>query len=398
MSRRLLAAGGTPCHSQSQILMREFIHACLYDESGGFFARESPVVAPMKQGPVWGVRSKEEYYEYVASQYRKGQNTFLTPSEIFSPLLGQCVAHYVMHEFPEGVRIVEIGSGSGTMALDVITEMKRHSYQLGSFTSVEISKVLSARQGARLGHANHGDVYRSIHADATQRKTWEQFEDGVPTLIIGMEVLDNLAHDKVQVSRSGVWQQTLVDMTERREVLAPVTDETIGKVLDSYETNYRDTRRPIRDTVMKFLLDATGVPDPVWLPTGAFQLFDAVRNVRHEMLLCDFDFLPGVVLAGENAPLVSSVKDGRAVDRGELLSAAGRNDIFFPTRFSLLGKIYEDAMGGRATRVETMKHRVFVERVMAHSPELRASATLSDTWCPLLEDYENTSCARLSTL
>ena len=377
-------------------LMREWIHAMLYDPHEGYFAKAEHPVAPMTEPiPFKTLSSRSEYLKYVAAQYKTLGNKWLTPSEIFSPWMGRAIANHIASL---GVRrVIEIGGGSGTLAVDIINFLKQpHVYDRDfSYTSIEISKTLSETQQRRLNAAGHGDVYFSRVADATKESTWEKDADfETPVLVLGMEVLDNLPHDKV-VRVDGIWHQTRINTDRSEEVLEPVTDdELICRTLDAYES-MQENQSATRDTIFRWLLDRTGTPDPVWLPTGAMSLLAALRHIpNHDILLGDFDYLPNVVVAGENAPIVSNTVDGRARDRGELLSAAfGSVDIFFPTNFRLLSAMYKSVHLTGTSKVEKAGH--WLERAL---PDGLDSITCLDGACPLVEDYKNTSFARFSTL
>lgn len=376
-------------------LMREYIHAMLYDPLDGYFSKEEHPVAPVDIIDFTSLANRRDYLAAVAGQYRTLGTKWLTPSEIFSPWIGRAIASHIASL---GVsRVVEIGSGSGTLANDIIDHLKELKYtsdRTFEFVSIEISKSLCRSQTERIS-ASHGDVYRSQHADATREETWRQFADERPTLILGMEVLDNLPHDLV-VQVDGVWHQTRVAVEGEalREVLEPVADDApICRTLDAYESIQGEQTR---DSVLRWLFDMTGTPDPVWLPTGAYALLRAIRHVpNHELLLADFDFLPNVVIAGENAPIVSSTVGGRAVDRGELLSAPfGSVDVFFPTNFRLLSAMYRSMHPTGQVCVE--KAGSFLQATLPEGdqPLIRTQ----DGAAPLFDDYENTSFARLSTL
>jgi hypothetical protein len=381
-----------------QPLMREWIHAMLYDPQDGYFSNKAeqplaPLSSPIEFSKLAG---RQDYLERVAGEYRTLGTKWLTPSEIFSPWLGVALASHIART---GVRrIVEIGSGSGTLALDVIAHLKAIGYGSDfSFTSIEISESLAETQQRRLREAGHGDVYFSRVADATKDSTWiGQGDSERPTLILGMEVLDNLPHDKV-VEVDGVWHQThvVVDGEAPREVLEPVTDdELISRTLDAYESIQGERTR---DSVLKWLFNMTRTPDPVWLPTGAQSLLSAIRHVpNHELLLADFDFLPNVIIAGENAPIVSSTVDGKAVDRGELLGETpfGGVDVFFPTDFRLLSAMYRSMHPTGRVCVE--KAGSFLRAALPEGDHDGIRAR--DGSCPMLDDYENTSFARFSTL
>ena len=389
-------------------LMREWIYSMLYDPVDGYFSKHKAPVAPMTSPiPFPSLETRHDYLAYVAAQYATLETKWLTPSEIFSPYLGRAIANHIASL---GVtRVVEIGSGTGTLARDIVDSLKAREYadRKFEFVSIEISKSLSERQAARMEGAGHADVYRSRHADALLESTWRQFADEQPTLIVGLEVLDNLPHDKVQVV-DGVWHQTRVQVQQReafgetlREALEPVTDDgPILRALDAYErVKSAPAQRTTRDAMFKWLLDATETPDPVWLPTGAEQLVRAVASTvpNHELLLGDFDFLPGVAIAGEFAPIVSSTVDGKARDRGELLSAPrGSVDIFFPTDFRLLAAMYEQ-VGAGGCAVEIFKAHEFLGNLVAGDLDVLTACTLADGSIPLLSDYANSSFARLSS-
>ena len=165
-------------------------------------------------------------------------------------------------------------------------------------------------------------------------------------------------------------------------------DAPICRTLDAYESIQGEQTR---DSVLRWLFDMTGTPDPVWLPTGAYALLRAIRHVpNHELLLADFDFLPNVVIAGENAPIVSSTVGGRAVDRGELLSAPfGSVDVFFPTNFRLLSAMYRSMHPTGQVCVE--KAGSFLQATLPEGdqPLIRTQ----DGAAPLFDDYENTNLA-----
>jgi hypothetical protein len=401
--------------------MREWIHDMLYDERGrGYFAKDESPVGPLAEPlALRQLADRDAYLACVAEQYAALGNKWLTPSEIFSPWMGRSIASFIASSQPNGRqgyrRIIEVGSGSGTLAKDICDFLKPLYGNAFSYTSIDISKALSETQRARLDAAGHGDVYEARHADATQESTWRGLvPDDSPTLILGMEVLDNLPHDKLVRDGNGVWNETVVVQTEEglREALRPVTDDVpILRTLDAYE---RLSQPSVRDRMFQWLLDATGTPDPVWLPTGCFQLLSHIAHhvPNHEILLADFDFLPDVVIPGENAPIVSSTVEGKARDRGELLSAPrGSVDIFFPTNFALLEAMYTGFLdlGGHQQQQHHQQQQQRITRegrfqkassfFHAHLPEQdRDASTTQDGFCPLIADYENTSFAHLRSI
>lgn len=69
-------------------------------------------------------------------------------------------------------------------------------YQTASYTSVEISPHLASAQAEKvLSDGKHGSSYQVLQQDATSCSLWDSV-DQQPCVILLMEVLDNLPHDK----------------------------------------------------------------------------------------------------------------------------------------------------------------------------------------------------------
>ena len=69
-------------------------------------------------------------------------------------------------------------------------------YQACKYTSCEISPVLAKRQWERLVKTNcHGRRFDVEVRDAADRGSWGA-PDPEPCFVLGMELLDNCAHDK----------------------------------------------------------------------------------------------------------------------------------------------------------------------------------------------------------
>ena len=69
-------------------------------------------------------------------------------------------------------------------------------YQTASYTSVEISPHLASAQTEKvLRDGKHASSYQVVQQDATTCSLWDTV-DQQPCVILLMEVLDNLPHDK----------------------------------------------------------------------------------------------------------------------------------------------------------------------------------------------------------
>ncbi|KDD76562.1 putative S-adenosyl-L-methionine-dependent methyltransferase [Helicosporidium sp. ATCC 50920] len=197
------------------------------------------------------------------------------------------------------------------------------------------------------------------------------------------------------------WRQVVVEKratgraTEGSVVLSektvPITDPLTLRCLTAHESLKAPSRRK-SSFIASLLHGILGPPpvEPVWLPTGALQLMDTLCAVRpnHTLLAADFDELPDVVVPGVHAPLVASTERGKTLDHATYLLPPGTADIFFPTNFELLGKLYRQAAargqgGGEARALKSAEF-------MKEWAEEGATA-VADGYQPLTEDYTNTS-------
>ncbi|GAB4824262.1 hypothetical protein N2152v2_011308 [Parachlorella kessleri] len=352
---------------------------------------------------------------------------------------------------------------------DWLRQHQPELYASCHYTCIEISPSLAQRQQQRVAAA-------VVQQDGGSEAAWGPPSEE-PCYIIMMEVLDNLAHDRVWRQRAGEpWQQTMVATSEgggsssiigsggfaspppqqhqllqggqevarmeqqqfflglegRRcsvwrgqsfeEVLQPATDPLILRCLDAFE------QQPASEASsgggpawtlppLQRWLDALLVGDPegeaVYLPTGCLQLLDTLHRVRprHHLIAADFDALPEVIIPGQNAPLVATTVGGQTTDHRTYLVPKGTADIFFPTDFSLLARLYQEAAqrakrgpqhsldgpkagagsssaAQQARRAQHMKTADFMRRFAAGEA---AMAQTQSGYNPLLEDYTNTS-------
>ena len=404
------------------MLLRDFIKASLYDPVHGYFCKKVAPLAHLEEPiPFHKLADRNAYYEAVADQYAALQSHWLTPAEIFTPHIGNSIASYISGRVEskrreEGwdgpVNIVEIGAGTGTLAHDVLNWLRSHRQDLYGqckYTTIDISGTLSEQQEQRVKGAGHAsDVFQACVGDACEADTWERYGEN-ECFIIGMEVLDNMPHDKVVCveddSGEMVWMESCVEfeddvMFDRdpQEILRHVSDATIMGVFKAYmDMNESQSQGLSIDSTFKWLLDISRQPEPVFLPTATALLFDSIQKTvpKHELIFSDFDFLPDVVVPGENAPIVSSTIDGKARDRGTLFAPFGSSDIFFPTNFEFLKVLYSHSRrnmpgaGGQEGSSAAL-HCKASEFFSSHVPDI-AKATTKSGFVPLIEDYSNTS-------
>jgi hypothetical protein len=144
--------------------------------------------------------------------------------------------------------IVEIGGGTGALALSILDHIRDHApqglYDRTTYVCVEVSSPLAAAQRSAVAvEGGHARAFVSVVGDATERKTWDAVAKVVPGMgvvrsgdgfgggseaaatatgaqpppvpprvfVLAMEVLDNLPHDRVERAAPGQpWLQTAV--------------------------------------------------------------------------------------------------------------------------------------------------------------------------------------------
>lgn len=399
--------------------MRDYIHKSLYDEKEGYFCRSVSPVGYLKDPiPFHELSGQEEYFDWVRQQYDDLERHWLTPVEIFSPHVGSCLGSYMLSRLESSkmgdpLRIVEIGGGTGTLSRDVLEWLRQHHedvYASCRYTSIEISSNLAEMQENRVKQDH--SMFSVVQGDAADPSTWSNVQtDSANVVVIAMEVLDNLPHDKVTevIEENGdhLWVQSLVyDSAQTREaegrpteVQVLMDDPYIRRALHTWIQHKEEGKQHhslfsfTRDIFDRFI-DSSGVVDPVFLPTGALQLFDTLHSCvpQHQLIAADFDHLPDVVIPGKNAPLVSSRIDGSTKDRSTIFVPLGSADIFFPTDFSYLSQLYHDSAihcHGRSDHIaRSIKAKEFFETELQEDRHLTQTAS---GYNPLLDDYTNTS-------
>lgn len=171
------------------------------------------------------------------------------------------------------------------------------------------------------------------------------------------------------------------------EVLQPAHDPLIQRCLQAL---YPRVQKPSyasghsSRSMFGWFQDVLGLPndaqDPldVWLPTRCLQLLDTLHAAlpSHSLITADFDALPDIKVPGRNAPLVSGRSaDKCSVDYDTVLVPWGSADIFFPTDFDDLQKLYKAAVAEAQAgqQVEQQQFHGAVEGSVQQQPQERGS-------------------------
>lgn len=274
--------------------------------------------------------------------YDTRQGQWLTPVELFKPhyshILGNfCTEQAKLFDSDEAFEIVELGCGRGTNAsliLSYLKEIKPAMYnKLRSYTLVDSSPPLHALQKDLLADGDHASKLRfelMDLVDVAEKRRSLISKSATPTIVLGLEVLDNLPHDKIRGKTRKKLEQAEVHREKNgsncSEVFTPLTDPLLQKVIDKV---------PIYVS-----------PYPRWVPSVACGVLHHIVQQRRNvaLVLADFDWLPPPDLDPDISLMhKSELADGEPIvtdmsgkDHECYLTAPSHCDILFPTDFERL--------------------------------------------------------------
>lgn len=201
----------------------------------------------------------------------------MTPVEIFKPYYAQAIAKYMidvikgrnqMETFNANnpFSLTEVGGGNGSCAvgiLDFLRDNYPELYEHTRYEIVDVSKPFHEMQKKVL--ANHASKVKLVNQNFFEYKG----ASNAPGFFIGLEILDNMPHDKLVVDDQGiireVWVQEQQDGFVARD---PFTKQPIEM------SPLVESKRPIGEpTLLKYLEIICGhhgldpsfltLPDPV---------------------------------------------------------------------------------------------------------------------------------------
>lgn len=201
------------------LLTRDFIYNSLYGTNGYFSNASQDVIGSAATTSQQFINfpqllGKSEYQHVLKKLYDASPHGWLTPAEVFAPWYSFAIGKYVLDKL-SAIRageqgggsnfrrtplvVFEIGGGNGTNAKHLLDYVKQAAPQIHremSYTILEISPVLQSKQCEVL--QEHAKVARSVCVDAMQvSEAAAGLADDRPCFVVGLEVLDNLPHDKV---------------------------------------------------------------------------------------------------------------------------------------------------------------------------------------------------------
>lgn len=314
----------------------------------------------------------------------------------------------VGHKQKKYLKIVECGAGRGTNAF-LILERLRKIYpevytSLNSYTLLDTSATLQALQNAIVSPL-HGEKVEYIHQDLGddnidfRNLVATNVCDDTQVVMIGLEVLDNLPHDKIMRSNSPSQSRSASYETCDHYFQAEIKHSSTK----STQTHLEEHFVPLTDRLIKTVIN--DLPDFApdrnvarWIPSVACRLIrDVYQNVPDaHLIFADFDFLPPPSNLNNEAfsrsfdaewgPLVTDMK---GLDYACYLGSSDLCDILFPTDFDLLAR-YVELHGHSGLKVETFKQGQFMKMFGGKEISL-ATSWINPSYSPLIEEFMNCS-------
>lgn len=392
--------------------MREFINDCLYNKSYGYFCKNVNIFQSPRAIPFAQLKDQDDYCRHLKNLYNadtsiRFHQLWHTPSELFQPFYGRAITNFLLKSAEtsnEPLVIYEIGPGNGTLAANILKTLKYdfpEIYKRTEFNLIEISAHLREKQKAKLIplYSDHVRFPNISILDPNQ-----SFKEDRRCWVLGMEVLDNLAHDLIKFrNEDGALMEAIVNTNN---------SAAYGSIPGKYWREFREAReegvlryvamgdslgwkwaslkgKPLRRALERLNpFDYINPWSCEFIPTDAFRLQQNLHKhfPKHSAIFSDFDELPDTV-PGHNSPVVQTRFRGVTVPCSSVLLERGLFDIFFPTNFHRFAQIHTAMRPGYRHTVQ--KHSDFL-RQWTDSADLKKTATKSG-YNPMLQDFENVS-------
>lgn len=395
-------------------IMREFINDCLYNKSYGYFCKNVNIFQSPRAIPFAQLKDQDDYCRHLKNLYNADTSNnsnfhqlWHTPSELFQPFYGRAITNFLLKSTEasnEPLVIYEIGPGNGTLAANILKTLKDEFpqiYKRTEFNLIEISDHLREVQKAKLIPL-YSDHVRFPNISILVPK--QSFTEERPCWVLGMEVLDNLAHDLIKFrNEDGALLEAIVNTNN---------SAAYGSIPGKFWREFRESRdesvleyvamgdalgwkwASLKGNPLRRALERLNPFDYInpwsceFIPTDAFRLQKNLHKhfPKHSAIFSDFNELPDTV-PGHNSPVVQTRFRGVTVPCSSVLLERGLFDIFFPTNFNRFTQINVALRPGYRHCVQ--KHSDFL-RQWANISDLKKTSTKSG-YNPMLQDFENVS-------
>jgi SAM-dependent MidA family methyltransferase len=344
-------------------------------------------------------------YQY-KKLYKQNHGQWLTPVELFQPHYSKILLNWMRHileqQGDDQCHIVELGPGRGTNAKIILQTLERDHPDLFAkvqYTLVDTSMSLLSLQQEFLSdftNNNNNTAVRFCQRDLMHVAQGDQ--ELLPfsndrTIVVALEVWDNLPHDKIRM-KNGVLEQAELFRADTKEPLQ-------NNELDDQSIELEEVFMPLTDPLIQDVLDVTPEYIPrqgiAWIPSVACGVLRRLQRDRPQsaLLIADFDWLPlgnfdqsrgrVSVPARKGEPIITCMND---IDHPCYLQAPTESDILFPTDFRTLAT-FAKRIWGDSSNVKVYKQRDFLT---THGPDIvKATTNWLSGFSPMTADFDNCS-------
>lgn len=345
----------------------------------------------MDFGSLWG---EFHYRHQVGKLYAKQEGRWLTSVELLRPFYSRCIANFVAASTTDTtssanqeIEIVEVGGGRATNASVILSHLQQAHPKVYErvrvYTMMDASPSLLELQRKTMEQTDHSEKMRFERKDmihvAEKKLPFLEHSD-VPTVLIACELLDNLPHDKIRVTKAGKQIDQAEVTTDLQEHFVPLCDGLLEQVL-RIAPQYTQERL-------------------VWVPTVACAILHQLHEERPNstLMLADFDWLPPPDLTQQQEEQLRSsiwaagepiVTDMEGNDHPCYIQSPDHCDILFPTNFHHLASFVANSWKIQKNSVTVHKQGDFLQ---LHGPEqVQATKSWWTQFNPLLHDFVNCS-------
>lgn len=386
------------------MLFRHFVGKRL----GAYYAQASDsVVGSIEQSriPFMSLLGEYHWKRLYRRLYDENKGQWLTPVELFKPHYSNILGDYVIERFgsilhfSSGLEIVELGGGRATNAvivLDYLREKRPDIYEVVTYRIIDSSPSLHQLQKdiiATTDHAERVVCQLKDALDVAEGKFDFVGDSPAPTVLLCLEILDNLPHDKIRI-RSG-------NLIDEARIRWPSGEEDLAVQLA--QEDVEEIFTPLSDSLIRKVIQTSPLysrSQYMWIPTVACGLLSKFLKERpnSSVLLADFDYLPApdqltgegsierLSVRAEGEPLVTSMD---CVDFECLLRAPPNCDILFPTDFQKLASFLSNVQKPHRRKVNVYKQADFL--LFQNFEEVQKTRSWISGYSPMIHDFGNCS-------
>ncbi|KAI9295160.1 DUF185-domain-containing protein [Neoconidiobolus thromboides FSU 785] len=342
--------------SSVKLLTRDFIDDSLYNPNYGYFSKQAVIYSPENKIELTKLKDSLEFMNQIALRYKEieldlsqvndiSRQCWHTPTELFNPYYGYAIGNYIIQSYLKNgydkLVIYEMGGGNGTLMKNIMEFIRmnyKDIYDKTEYNIIEISQQLSQEQEKNNQLELNEEMKLKCKVVNCSIFDWEnKIEDN--GYFIGMEVLDNFAHDVIKLNQNGeAYEEViLIDKNQQYEqVYQPVQDNIISEYLTILK---QINCYPQLEWQYQYLPFQKSLSKSYFLPTKQYQFLKIIQQkfAKFHLILADFYELKDTV-EGDHGPVVQTRFQNTMIPCKSYLVRPGWFDIFFPTNFEIMAK------------------------------------------------------------